>query len=76
MSFKAQKNNGVFAGPGEALKMFHDVAGRERSHLHGRNSELRRMLNSDFKQVRRVVSDRVESLAIIKRGNESQGNGL
>ena len=56
------------------------VAGNERRHFHGRNSELRRMLNSDsssdwklVNQVRKVVTDGgLESLQAIKQqGNEA-----
>ena len=47
-----------------AYKTANLVAGNERRHFHGRNSDLRRMLNSDssstqnfVKQVRKVVND-------------------
>ena len=76
--YESHKANQLLPLPTQGQKMFHEIAGRERSHFHGRNSELRRMLNADYKQVRQVESltNRVESLASIKRGNDNQGQCL
>lgn len=58
--------------------MFHEVAGQERSHLHGRNSEYRRMFTAEHgnRVALSDIRDRVESLASIRNGGDNAGKIL